>query len=267
LRLKKLVYDSHEYFTGTPELQKKPLKRKFWKCIESLLLPKLKQAYTVNQSIAAIYKKEYGIEMKVVRNVPLCKQYMVPPDVALFPSGKFILLLQGAGINKDRGADDVIESMNLLPEPFFLIFIGSGDAWEQLQAKTRTLGLTDKIRFIPKVPFAVLKSYTKGANLGLSLDKLTCQNHKLSLPNKLFDYIHAGVPVLSSSVIEVKRIIEGYNIGMCLDEVSPKSIADAILLIYNNKTMYDQWKLNTAIAAREFCWENEQSVLDEIFKD
>jgi glycosyltransferase involved in cell wall biosynthesis len=83
----------------------------------------------------------------------------------------------------------------------------------------------------------------------------------------LFDYIHAGVPVLSSSVIEVKRIIEGYNIGMCLDEVSPKSIADAILLIYNNKTMYDQWKLNTAIAAREFCWENEQSVLDEIFKD
>ena len=267
LRKKALVYDSHEYFIGTPELQEKPLKRKLWKTIESLLLPKIKRAYTVNQSIAELYKNECGINMKVVRNVPICQHPVVIPDLHPFPLGKFVLLLQGAGINKERGAEELVKSMQLIPDQFLLVFIGSGDAWQDLQAMTKTLGLTHKIQFIRKVPFDKLSDYTRAAHLGISLDKPTCINYALSLPNKLFDYIHSGLPVLASNVVEVKRIVDTYNIGMCISEVSPKAIAEAILWIYNNKALYDTWKQNTIAAAREFCWEKEQLVLDKIFTD
>jgi len=267
LRNKKLVYDSHEYFIGTPELQQKPFKRKLWQSVEAFLLPKLKQAYTVNQSIADLYKQQYGIEMKVVRNVPFCQQPVVAPTLQHFPANQFILLLQGAGINKDRGAEELIASMQFLPEPFHLVIIGSGDAWQDLQIQTRRLGLTDRIQFIAKVPFTKLKAYTKAAHLGLTLDKPSCLNYQLSLPNKLFDYIQAGVPVLASEITEVKQIIDSYNIGMYIKEITPQHIADAILWIYNNKAVYEKWKQNVVHAAREFCWEKEQQVLNEIFTD
>src|SRR5438270_408435 len=91
VRGKKLVYDSHEYFIGTPELQHKPLKRKLWRTIEAFILPKIRYAYTVNDSIATLYKNEYGIDMKVVRNVPLCNQPIMYFELKPLPADKFIL--------------------------------------------------------------------------------------------------------------------------------------------------------------------------------
>jgi glycosyltransferase involved in cell wall biosynthesis len=265
IRNKELVYDSHEYFTGTPELQTKPLKRKAWTFLERWLLPNIKQAYTVNASIAALYKKECNINMRVVRNVPLLAEQPPPIDKLLYPEGRFVLLLQGAGINRDRGAEELMESMLLLPEPFYLVLIGSGDAWNALQKKAAALHISHKVKFIDKVPFAELQAYTRQAHLGLSLDKPNCMNHALSLPNKVFDYIHAGIPVLASNVVEVKRIVDSWQTGMCISSVTPEGIAKTVLWIYENKELYKQWKRNTLPAANELCWQKEQRVLDEIF--
>lgn len=267
VRQKKLMYDSHEYFTGTPELQQKPLKRKFWKLLEKWLIPRADHAYTVNAAVADRYKKECGVDMKIVRNVPLCNQTFRQQSLPVLPADRFILLWQSGGINHDRGGEELIESIQLLPDFFLLVIIGNGDVLLQLQQKTAALKLADKIRFIPKVPFSELSAYTKQAHLGLSLDKLTCLNYELSLPNKLFDYMHAGVPVLASEVTDVKRIINTYKIGMCIPEITPQAIAKAIEWIYMNKAVYDEWKKNTAVAAKDFCWENEQLVLDEIYND
>ena len=265
LRRKKLVYDSHEYFTGTPELQTKPLKRSAWKLLERSLLPNIKYAYTVNASIAALYKKECNIFMRVVRNVPLLAEQPLATGPLLYPENRFVLLLQGAGINRDRGAEELIESMLLLPDHFYLVFIGSGDTWNDLQEKTAQQHLSGKVRFIEKVPFAKLQAYTRQAHLGLSLDKPGCTNYALSLPNKVFDYIHAGLPVLASDVVEVKRIVDTWQTGMCISNITPEEIANAILWIYENKERYNQWKHNTQAAANELCWQKEQQVLDEIF--
>jgi glycosyltransferase involved in cell wall biosynthesis len=265
LRTKKLVYDSHEYFTGTPELQTKPLKRKAWRFLERCLLPNIKQAYTVNDSIAALYKNECNINMRVVRNVPILAEQPPAAGRLLFPEGRFILLLQGAGINRGRGTEELIESMLLLPDSFYLVLIGSGDAWYDLQKKAAVLHLSHKVRFIDKVPFAELQAYTRQAHLGLSLDKPNCINHALSLPNKVFDYIHAGIPLLASNVVEVKRIVDTWQTGMCISNVTPDSIAKAVAWIYDNKEVYSRWKGNTLSASKELCWQKEQWVLDEIF--
>ncbi len=265
LRRKKLVYDSHEYFTGTPELQNKPFKRKIWRTLEKMILPHLKYAYTVSQSIADQYQKDTGIKMKVIRNTPVLSEGSLVTKDEIFPGGKKILLLQGSGINKDRGAEELIQSMQLLPDDLLLVLIGSGDCWNDLKKLSKSLGLDDKVLFIEKVPFSELKRYTSQAHLGFSIDKPFCLNYQLSLPNKIFDYIHAGVPVLASDIAEVRKIIDAYQVGTIISEITPRTIADMVQSIFIDTIRYETWKKNTAKAANELCWQKEQFVLKEIF--
>jgi glycosyltransferase involved in cell wall biosynthesis len=300
-----LVYDSHEYFTGVPELKGRPLKRKVWKLLERMILPKIKYAYTVNQSISNLYKKEYGIHMRVVRNLPLTTIKDFPalekapgfmniqvlenvsrlgnnpglgndPGInnvlelkakELLPPDRTILIMQGAGINQHRGYEEAIMAMEFLPENFLLVIIGNGVVFEQLKSLTTSKELQQKVTFIPKVPYEVLNSYTQQAFLGLSLDKPVSINNELSLPNKIFDYMKAGVPVLSSSLPEIKKILEQFCVGRCIDRVDPKIIAGNILEIYNDPETYRIWKLNTVTALKELNWETEKPVLMEIYRD
>jgi hypothetical protein len=183
-----LIYDSHEYFTGVPELMETPAKRKIWKSLEKLLIPRLKYMFTVNESIAKLYKDEFGTDVKVMRNLPLKK--VLPGKVTReslgLPIGKNILLLQGAGININRGVEEMIQAMIYLDNCLLLI-IGGGDAVESLRNLTQELKLTGKVKFIAKLPFQELMQYTILADIGLTLDKDTNINYRYSLPNKLFN--------------------------------------------------------------------------------
>jgi glycosyltransferase involved in cell wall biosynthesis len=267
LRKKKLVYDSHEYFTGVPDLREKPVKRKIWQILEHLLLPRIQFAYTVNKSIADLYEKEYGIKMQVILNAPyLCEKSSELVSSNPFPEGKTILLMQGAGINNERGAEELVQSMSFLPSNYLLVFIGSGDVWTQLQNITKEQDLQEKIMFIGKIPFNRLPEFTRHAHLGFSLDKPTSLNYRYSLPNKLLDYIHAGVPVLASDVVEVKRILNNYDVGSTISEVTPENIAKAVLDIFNKKDDYLRWKSNTQNAAKSLNWQNEEKKLLQFYK-
>ena len=75
LKKKPLVYDSHEYFTEVPELINRPKVQRVWEWLESKIVPKIKHAYTVCDSIANVYKKKYGVSFKVVRNIPFALIY------------------------------------------------------------------------------------------------------------------------------------------------------------------------------------------------
>jgi glycosyltransferase involved in cell wall biosynthesis len=264
IKKKKLFYDSHEYFTGVPELEHNTLKRKAWQRLEKFLLPKLKDLYTVNESIAGKYKEVYGVDMKVVRNLPVYEP-TTPSNDRLYPEGKKILLLQGAGINIQRGAEELVESMRFLPDDFMLYLIGSGDCWEQLKQLAVNLQLQHKVKFIEKIPFQELKKYTAQADLGFSLDKPINLNYQLSLPNKIFDYIHAGVPVLASDIFEVKKVIETWDVGTIINEVTPEAIAVAVKEIFNDESRYFKWKENTLKAARELNWQKEKLILKQIY--
>lgn len=262
-----LVYDSHEYFTGVPELKDRHLKRKAWKLLERMILPKAEYAYTVNQSISNLYKKEYGIDMKVVRNLPLDITQTLQDVPTLIPGNRTILIMQGAGINNDRGYEEAILAMEFLPENFLLLIIGNGVVIDQLKSLASTKSLEQKVTFIPKVPYEKLGSYTRQAFLGLSLDKPVSINNELSLPNKIFDYIKAGVPILSSSLPEIKKILEQFGVGRCIDRVDPQVIAGNILEIFNDPETYQIWKRNTETAIKELNWEKEKPVLMEIYRD
>ena len=257
-----LVYDSHEYFTEVPELQHRPAVKKTWLAIERFIFPKLEHVITVNDSIAALYKETYGKDVTVIRNVPFSQEPPAPVDRKTLgiPPGNSVIIFQGSGINVHRGAEEVLAAMQYV-EGATLMFVGGGDVIGKLKSETQRLGFGDRVLFVPRQAPEMLRSYTACADIGLTLDKNTNINYRFSLPNKLFDYIHAGVPVLASNLEEVRNIVETYDVGMIVDSHDPKDLASAIRSMLDDKGRLLKWKENLKIAARQLCWENEKAYM------
>lgn len=266
LKSKPLVYDSHEYFTETPELVSRPRVQKIWKTIERHIFPKLGDVFTVNESIAAFYEKAYKIQLNVVRNIPPLVEmpFTSTRDSLGLPAGKNIILMQGAGINIQRGAEEAVEAMQYLNNCVLLI-VGGGDVLNLLREKTVELGLNDKVIFVPKQPYARLREYTANADIGLTIDKDTNMNYRFSLPNKLFDYIHCGLPVLASRLPEISRIIEKYKVGTFIENHDPKHIAEQISIMVSDHEQMARWKASALLASRELNWQNEEKVLIRVY--
>ena len=268
IRKTSLVYDTHEYYCGTPELANRPFVRNFWRKTEQYIFPKLNDIITVNDSIAALYKQEYGKTLHVVRNIPPASKSRVTVSRKQLglPEEKTILILQGAGINVDRGVEELVEAMPYVYDDIMLLIVGSGDVISQLKKRAQALLLGDKIRFIPKVPLEKLQAYTAAANIGLTVDKDTNINYRYSLPNKLFDYIRAGIPVISSRLKEIERIIRRYDIGTFIQNHEPKHMAELINQTVSDTNQILIWKGNLKKANRELTWENEEETLRKVYE-
>jgi len=261
-----IVYDSHELFTETPEVIHRPFVKSVWEFIERTIFPKLKDIFTVSDSIAEIFKIKYNVEVKVVRNVPKASKFKKQrnrKDLDL-PDDKKILILQGSGINIQRGAEELVEAMQYL-EGYLLLIVGGGDVIDKLKQMTETLNLYEKIRFISRQSPENLYQYTMNADLGLAVDKDSNLNYRYALPNKLFDYIHAGIPVLVSPLVEIKKIVEKYNIGTFIENHEPKSMARKIDKIFSDEAQLNHWKDNLKLAADDLCWENEEEIIKNVY--
>ncbi len=261
-----LVYDSHEYFTGVPELENNNLKRKIWKLVERWIFPGLKDVFTVNESIADLYAEEYGIRPVVIRNVPQTGEEIVKKSRASLsmPEDKKIMILQGSGINIRRGAEEMVEAMRFI-ENAVLFIVGGGDVINILKEKVKQWHLEQKVLFKPRQPYETLMQYTAATDLGLSLDMDTNINYRFSLPNKIFDYLHAGIPVLASDLVEIRKIIDTYQVGDFIPDHEPQHIAQKVNEIFSRPEKLMQWRQNTRKAAHELSWENESKILKKIY--
>ena len=252
IRRSNLLYDSHELFSDVPELQSRPFIRSVWKCLESWLLPKQKNSYTVSESISEFYYNNYGVKMKVVRNVPFHN----------FSEAKMLnnktLIYQGS-INPGRGLELAISSMRYLEE-YKLLIVGDGDGLANLIQLTHELKLDSQVEFVGRVPYEKLALYTQRASIGLLLEEPLGLSFTYSLPNKLFDYIHAELPFIASDLIEVKKIVNEYDVGEILKERTPLGLAKQIeSLSMISRTKYKR-------AKEILCWEQEQIILKDIIR-
>ncbi len=266
-RIKKipLIYDSHEYFTGVPELEHNKFAKSVWTAIEQFIFPRLSHCITVNNSIAELYEKQYGIKPRVIRNVPLkfdrlafnkqetLRKYHLPEKHKIF-------ILQGAGINVDRGAEEAVLAMQWV-EGALLLIIGGGDIFHLLPSLINEKKLGDKVRLHDKVDSDELKKITASCFAGLTLDRDTNINYRLSLPNKIFDYIQACIPVIASDLPEISRIVSIYGTGIIVTPHHPEVIARAMNKLLADSTYYDQLRQNAVNASQELSWEKEKGKL------
>lgn len=263
----RMIYDSHEYFTETPELVTRPKVQKVWKRIEGFVVPRLKEMITVCDSIAELFEQKYGVKCHVVRNIP--PRAALPPKgdkkALNLPEDKHLLVLQGSGINIQRGAEELVEAMQYLDDCHLMI-IGGGDVLPTLKLMSHDLHIEDRIRFFPRMPYQQMMAYTQLAELGFVLDKDTNLNYRFCLPNKLFDFIQSGVPIVASNLVEVGKIIKKYDIGLFIPDHDPKSIAATIRQGLDDQEARLRWQQGMRQAAQDLCWENEQQTLIEIYK-
>lgn len=260
---KKLVYDSHELFTEVPELINRPFQQNFWLKIEQFIFPKLKNCYTVCDSICDYYTSKYDCNFKVIRNLPLKLEKIKSIKFSFDTKNKNIILYQGT-LNTGRGLELIIKTMLYL-ENSILVIIGTGDIEEFLKQKVISLNLGHAIKFIPKQAPEELKKLTSLANLGISIEEDLGLNYRYALPNKLFDYIHAQIPVLVSNLDEMRLIIEKYNVGEIISDRNPEKLAKQIENILQKGKEYYTKQLE--IASKELNWENESKKLIEIYNN
>jgi glycosyltransferase involved in cell wall biosynthesis len=264
IRNKKLVFDSHEYFTELPELVGRRFVRRVWETLEGNLLPRIRHGYTVCRPIADAYHEKYGITLAVVRNLPLAWQGPdAGEDGSYLPSD--VIIYQGA-VNVGRGLESMIRAMAYL-EKYRLQIYGDGTITGDLLRLRDSLALGDRVEFMGRIPFEELRSRTREAALGISLEENLGLNYYYALPNKLFDYIQARVPVLVSDLPEMSRIVTDYGVGQVLRDREPEKLAVQVNEMLSSAEMRKEWSRNLQVAAAELCWEKEAEKLREVYRE
>ena len=255
LRGKKLVYDSHEYFTEVPELVTQPSKRAIWLKIEEYILPRISYGITVGQMIADEYSNKYRVPFTVVRNCPYLKE-KVNVDVQ-----EKYLLYQGA-LNKGRGLEALIMAMAKLD--IKLKIAGTGDLADDLQQFTKRLQLESKVEFLGLLKPSELPPLTAGAFAGINVSENLGLSYYYSLNNKYFDYIHAELPAITNPFPPYQLLDKTYNCSVFATAESSE-IQSAVNLLLNDPILYDRLKNNCVIARQAYHWENEEKKLMNLY--
>ena len=260
-----LVFDSHEYFTELPELVDRRFVRRVWQGFEKALLPRIQYGYTVCQSISQAYQDKYGIRLAVVRNLPIPSGFEPGINIHEENHRPDLIIYQGA-INMGRGLETMIRAMTYL-DMYRLQIFGDGTITEDLVRLRDSLSLGDRVEFMGRIPFGELRILTRQAALGISLEENIGLNYYYALPNKLFDYIQAQIPVLVSDLPEMRRIITDYEIGQVVRDRDPELLARQVEEMMSSEEQRKKWKENLRTAAGELHWENEVDKLRDVYRD
>lgn len=254
----KRIYDAHEYFSQQKEILSRPGIYKIWYWIERKMIPRFKNGYTVSQSIAETFKKEYGANYEVIRNMPLLKER------GLAASKDHIILYQGA-VNEARGLEYLIPAMKQINAPLHIY--GDGNFLIQAKALATANNLQEKLLFMGKLAPAALEEITATAAVGINLVENNGLNQYYSLANKFFDYMHHALPQVSMNFPEYKRVNDAFEVALLIDTVDEKSIAGAINTLLNDKEMYHRLQQNCLAAREIYNWQQEEKILVKFYKD
>jgi glycosyltransferase involved in cell wall biosynthesis len=225
----RLVYDSHELATGVA--YRSGGWARFVAAVERVAVPRADAVITVTDGIAERLRERYGLARTpvVVRNVcalpaangapgELRRALGLGPDVPL-------VLHQGAAA-PDRGGEVLVRALAHVPDAH-LAFLGDGEPGFEgvLEREARAAGVADRVHRLASVPLDRLLTWTADADVGVSLLQPTCENHRLALPNKLFEYVAAGVPVVAAALPEAERLVRAHGIGWTVPPTDPAGVA------------------------------------------
>lgn len=274
----KLIYDSHEIYTETINqffprhstgLKKFIFQsmisfmRKHGASVEHRIFPQIDVFLTVNESLLNYFKERNDVRKGfVIMNLPKVDQSITLNRIDFrekygWSPSTFVIIYQGQ-LNEGRGLFMLLESMKLLPMEFKLVVVGNGSLGKELNDWTIRNSLTERIKFIDTVPLNELSAYTSGADLGINLLETFNLSKEYASPNKLFEYIHAAIPVVASDTIENQRVFSSFPIGK-LTKNQPDVIAAAIIHVTNEKR--SSFIDALAQAKSHYNWEKQEELL------
>lgn len=259
----RLVYDTHELETETVAAH--GMRQRLARSVERMFIRSCDMVCVVSDSIADWYAREYGIARPaVVRNIP---QFRAPQGgdrdavrarMGLRP-GRVGFIYQG-GLMEGRGVERVLRVFARLPE-VDLVCMGSGALQPAVQAAAAA---HPNIHFVPAVPPHEVLQYTRAADVGLCLTENRCLSYYFSLPNKMFEYLHAGLPVIVTPLLDQQRLVESYGCGWVAPEDDE---AFAALARGIDAAQIRQKQAAVDRAASELNWDNERARLIQAYRD
>lgn len=248
----KRVYDAHELFTELKEVVRRPSIHRAWLAIERRAVPQFKNGYTVGQGIADEFKKRYGVEYGCIRNMPKLRDL---PD----PSEKQKILLYQGAVNEARAFEWLIPAMKMIKTE--LVVCGTGNFIEQLKKLIHHHGVANKVFLKGQLTPEKLWEVSCRAYIGIAVAENIGLNQYLSLPNKFFDYIHAGLPQVTMAFPEYIALNEKYSIALLIPEAKPELIAAEVNKLLDDSVLYQQLYQNCLKARMELNWQQEEKKL------
>lgn len=264
------VYDAHEIFTEIPELANRPRVRSVWLAIERAIVPRVRHAYTVNVSLAEIFRERYGARFEIIRNMPPLRE---AEDARAGAAGgrardPRTIVYQGV-LNVGRGLEALVDAMQTIDAR--LVLAGEGDISEALRARVRALGLEQKVRFLGFVRPADLPAVMREAGIAVNLRERLGLNDYYSLGNKFFDYIHAELPQITMAFPEYVRVNAEHEVAVLIDDLRAETIRAAIARLLDAPGEYERLRANCRAAREVYNWDRESERLlafyEAVFRD
>jgi glycosyltransferase involved in cell wall biosynthesis len=264
-----LIYDSHELYleSGSAARMPGPIRWALGR-IERQMARRASGVITINQGVADELAHRYEVDPTVVLNCPPFIEVHRPGRMraALGLGGAQVILYHGS-VSEGRGIELTVEALRELPDSVVYVVLGNGPLVPWLRVQQERPELEGRIVLHPAVPLNDLLSWVVDADLGLALHATTEMNFLLSTPNKLFECIAAGVPVLASGFPEMGRIVEGEEIGATCDPNDPHEIAAAIRGLLEDQTRLAAMQQRARDAARStYNWEAQAAKVVALYR-
>jgi glycosyltransferase involved in cell wall biosynthesis len=263
----RFVYDAHEYFEGLEIFNKNKIRKRLWMVVEKTIIGKVDVLVTVSEPIAYLYNKKYPKlkKTKVILNVPKKEINWDPSGNRILPDiDKKIVLFQGH-FKPGRGLMQLIEAMSFT-EKVHLVLIGGGELEEEIKKKIQILNVEKIVSLMGYIPTDQLIKTASGADLGVVLFEQTSLNYTYALPNKFFEYIMAGIPILASNLETFEAYIKMHKVGMTVNPHDVQKIAQSITQMLSDEEQLNKWRKNAREASKILNWENESQKLNQIYE-
>ncbi len=263
IRKAKIIYDCRELYPFLAGLRNRKVIQWLIKRIENFFITKVDNILTTGEMDSQFLNDYYGITNTIVlRNLPVYKANIHRIDLHKkfqIPGEKRIILYQGV-LSEGRGIELILNALKILPDYAFVI-LGEGAFKEKFIGLSKKLNLSNRIYFGGMITQEKLLNYTAGADLGIALIENISKSYYYALPNKLFEYIMAGIPVIVSALPQMKNIIETYDVGKIVVDLQPENIANIIDSFLQNKSEVEKTKKNCNAAAKNLNWEKEFNIV------
>ncbi|AKG22719.1 hypothetical protein IJ00_16835 [Calothrix sp. 336/3] len=267
-----LIYDAHELYYAQEVLPAK-LQKIYFK-LEKKYIKYPNIVITVNEFIASLMAERYQIkEPKVIMNCTEIPNHF-QPDIAKqklqnkgkIPSDYKIILYQG-WISSERNLDTLIKGVKWFPPNACLVIIGYGDYEKNLRQIAEQEGISEKVFFLGQVPSEEMLNYSSGADIGVIPYLPIDDNHLYCSPNKFFEYILAGVPIIAEKLPFFQKMSEQYGVVQTANMSSPESFGNMVSQLLSEEETLEQMKISCHNASKELNWDEESKKLLLFYQD